>query len=89
MKTILSKNRLFILPSLVWLALITITLSTLWVESIFENGWVYAILAMAGLKYLAIGSQFMEAKKAHPFWPVWLGIIFLTFATGVLYFNPS
>lgn len=43
---------------------------------------VFLILFLSGIKFLLVAFQFMELKKAHPFWKI-LTIIFIVLFIGM------
>ncbi|GEM_PF-3127423 len=45
---------------------------------------VLAILAFSGVKYALVSLEFMEVRKAHPAYGLWLLVLFLGFALGAL-----
>jgi hypothetical protein len=70
----------------VWLALVAlIGASSTFIET-RAAGWVAVFIAAAGVKFLAIGLQFMEVRRAHAFWIIWLMILFGVYAVGALFF---
>ncbi len=65
--------------------LIFLTISTAFFSINYHNFKyiVLLILFLSGLKFVAVTFQFMEIKKAHPFWKAFI-IIFLVLFIGTI-----
>ncbi len=69
-----------------WLVLVLMTI----ISTFFAGGKyaLYSILLLAVIKILMVGSQFMELKKAHPFWIFTLAFInFIVVFVIIIQFN--
>ncbi len=68
-----------------WLALISLTVTGYFFSDSTLSGRTLAllILLLYGIKFLSIGFQFMELKKAHPAWKTLLPVIVFVFITFI------
>lgn len=70
--------------TLTWIILIVLTIASALISKVESKYVVLIILILSALKFLGIAFQFMELKKAHPFWKgIILGFVFL-FGIGLL-----
>jgi lipopolysaccharide export LptBFGC system permease protein LptF len=68
-----------------WLVLISLTVTGYFFSGSTRSGSALAllILTLFGIKFLSIGYQFMELKKAHPAWKTLLPVIIFVFITFI------
>ena len=71
--------------TIIYLALLVLTSATAVFSNIFSELKVIRILilALSALKFLLVAFNFMELKKAHPFWKVLLVSCLTIFITIV------
>ncbi len=71
---------------ILWLSLIVLTLASYFFAEagMPPSTLVGLLLVITAIKFLGIGFQFMELKKAHRFWKVSFVSIFLVFGILVL-----
>lgn len=69
-----------------WLGLIGLTLAAYFSSeaTMGKSTLVFLLLGITAVKFLGVGFQFMELKKAHRFWKVSFVSIFLLFAVLVM-----
>lgn len=65
----------------IWIALISLTLISFFSSgaSIGKSILVPVLLFLTGIKFLGVGFQFMELKKAHGFWQMSFVTVLLLF----------
>jgi hypothetical protein len=61
--------------------LVLLTISTSFFSVHYKN-MVFLILLLSGIKFVLVAFQFMELKKAHPFWKVLL-LLFIVLFVGI------
>ncbi|KAA3633127.1 MAG: hypothetical protein DWQ02_13600 [Bacteroidetes bacterium] len=66
----------------VWVVLISLTLIGFFSaeSSLGKNVIVPVLLLLTGIKFLGVGFQFMELKKAHAFWQWGFVAVFFLFS---------
>lgn len=70
--------------TITWIILMALTIASALVSKLESNHVVLLILILSALKFFGIAFQFMEIKKAHPFWKgLIIGFVFL-FGIGLL-----
>lgn len=77
----------YILNIIIWASLIALTMFAYLYTEQGGSGAPYLILAVASVKFLAIGLQFMEGRHAHFIWPIWLAVLLTFYTVGILYFS--
>ena len=68
------------------IALVALLLLVVLMYIFAESHIVSALLIMAvsGLKFALVAFQFMDVRKAHPIYGIWLLVLFAAFALGGL-----
>ncbi len=71
---------------ILWITLVGLTLLGYFSSesAIGKPMLVFALLAVTAIKFLGVGFQFMELKKAHAFWKVSFVAFFVLFGILVL-----
>ncbi len=61
-----------------WLALLLLTtLSYFSSESSLPGPWIFvSLLGITAVKFTGVGFQFMDLKRAHPFWQISFMLLF-------------
>lgn len=54
--------------TITWIILIVLTIASALISKLESKYVVLIILLLSALKFIGIAFQFMEVKKAHPFW---------------------
>ncbi|MEQ8351920.1 MAG: hypothetical protein RH862_10575 [Leptospiraceae bacterium] len=52
----------------------------------YRTGSLILILALSAAKFALVALEFMEVRRAHPIYGIWLLILFSFFAGGALWF---
>ena len=66
-----------------WIFLVALTVVTLFLSGIRQNYAALLIMIVAASKFLVVGFQFMELKRAHPFWK-FLIVAYVVILTALL-----
>ncbi|CAM1354656.1 cytochrome C oxidase subunit IV family protein [Tenacibaculum insulae] len=67
-----------------WVSLVLLTIVSALFSNLENNLGAILIIGLATLKFLVVGFQFMEIKKAHTFWKVLLLFFIIIYAALVL-----
>jgi len=67
-----------------WLILIILTIISAVFSKLDLRFKVSIILVLTMLKFAGVAFQFMELKKAHPFWKIMIGAYLVIFITTIL-----
>ena len=72
------------LTIITWVSLVLLTIVSALFSNLENNLGAILIIGLATLKFLVVGFQFMELKKAHTFWKVLLLFFIIIYAALVL-----
>lgn len=64
--------------------LLVIAIGAIYFFAESEGVSALAVLIFSGLKFALVSLEFMEVRKAHPAYGLWLLFLFLAFALGAL-----
>ncbi|CAM1365651.1 cytochrome C oxidase family protein [Tenacibaculum soleae] len=67
-----------------WISLVLLTIVSASFSNLENNLGALLIIGLAVFKFLVVGFQFMELKKAHTFWKVLLLCFIIIYAILVL-----
>ena len=70
--------------TITWIILIVLTITSALVSKLESKYVALIILIFSALKFFGIAFQFMELKKAHPFWKVSIIGFIIIFAVILL-----
>ena len=70
--------------TITWVILIILTIASALISKLESTYIVLIILILSALKFFGIAFQFMELKKAHPFWKGMIMGFIIIFATVLL-----
>ncbi|MBI40793.1 MAG: hypothetical protein CMF59_14435 [Leptospiraceae bacterium] len=68
------------------LAALLILIAVVYFFAEYRAASLWLILGVSAVKFALVALEFMEVRKAHPIYGVWLLILFSAFAGGVLWF---
>lgn len=73
---------------ILWISLVVLTLlAYFFSESAGGKILLYTLLIVTSIKFLGVGFQFMELKKAHGFWKISFVFLLVVFIGLVLILN--
>ncbi|MEC3905895.1 cytochrome C oxidase subunit IV family protein [Tamlana sp. 2201CG12-4] len=73
--------------TITWVILMALTMVSALVSKLENSYALLIILLLSAFKFYGIAFQFMEMKKAHPFWKISLGLFTALFFVLIIVFN--